>query len=130
VVNFSVVFGARFGGAPGAVVALAGLMGPPLVIATALGFLYAQYGEIEVLGRILTGVACAAAGMLIAVVGKMTAPLFTRRWTWAPGIALLAFIGVAIMRWPLPYVFFAVAPVSIALAWFFPAAASAKEKKR
>src|SRR5471030_2701180 len=32
VVNFSVVFGARFGGAPGAAVALAGLMGPPLVI--------------------------------------------------------------------------------------------------
>src|SRR5471030_2547209 len=32
VVNFSVVFGSRFGGAPGAAVALAGLMGPPLVI--------------------------------------------------------------------------------------------------
>jgi hypothetical protein len=25
------------------------------------------------------------------------------------------------MRWPLPYVFGALAPVSIALAWFFPA---------
>src|SRR5476651_1020238 len=32
VVNFSVVFGSRFGGAAGAAVALAGLMGPPLVI--------------------------------------------------------------------------------------------------
>jgi chromate transporter len=130
VVNFSVVFGARFGGAPGAAVALAGLMGPPLIIVTVLAFLYAQYGELEVLGRILTGVACAAAGMLIAVVGKMVAPLFTRRWTWAPAIAILAFVGVAIMRWPLPYVFFVLAPVSIILAWFFPAAAPAKEARR
>jgi len=36
VVNFSVVFGARFGGAPGAAVALAGLMGPPLAIVAVL----------------------------------------------------------------------------------------------
>jgi chromate transporter len=39
VVNFSVVFGSRFGGAPGAAVALAGLMGPPLIIVTILAFL-------------------------------------------------------------------------------------------
>src|SRR5262245_24488594 len=44
VVNFSVVFGSRFGGAPGAAVALAGLMGPPLVIVTILAILYARFG--------------------------------------------------------------------------------------
>ena len=120
-VNFSVVFGSRFGGAAGAGVALAGLLGPPLVIVTVLGFLYAQYGDLEILGRILTGVTAAAAGLLIAVVAKMAAPLFTKRWTWAPVIAILAFIGVAIMRWPLPYVFLGLAPVSIGLAWFLPA---------
>ena len=32
VINFSVVFGSRFGGAAGAAVALAGLLGPPLII--------------------------------------------------------------------------------------------------
>lgn len=120
-VNFSVVFGMRFGGGAGAAVALTGLMGPPLVIVTVLAFLYAQFGDLEILGRILTGITAAAAGLLIAVVAKMAAPLFTKRWNWAPGIAILAFIGVAIMRWPLPYVFAALAPVSIALAWFLPA---------
>jgi chromate transporter len=55
-VNFSVVFGSRFGGAPGAAVALAGLMGPPLIIVTILRFLYARFGDVEVLGRILTGI--------------------------------------------------------------------------
>ena len=63
VVNFSVVFGSRFGGAPGAAVALAGLMGPPLVIVTALAILYARYGELEMLGRILSGITAAAAGL-------------------------------------------------------------------
>ena len=123
VVNFSVVFGSRFGGAPGAAVALAGLMGPPLVIVTMLAVLYAQFGDLEILGRILSGITAAAAGLLIAVVAKMAMPLFTKRWNWAPAIAILAFVGVAIMRWPLPWVFAGLAPISIALAWFYPASA-------
>jgi chromate transporter len=117
VVNFAVVFGARFGGGAGAAVALVGLMGPPLVIVTVLAVLYARYGDLEALGRILSGVTAAAAGLLMAVVAKMAAPLFTKRWDWAPLVAILAFIGVAIMRWPLPLVFAGLAPVSIAFAW-------------
>jgi chromate transporter len=117
VVNFSVVFGSRFGGAAGAAVALAGLMGPPLVIVTVLAFLYARFGDLEILSRILAGITAAATGLLIAVVAKMAAPLFRKQWDWAPLIAIAAFIGVAIMQWPLPWVFAALAPVSIALAW-------------
>jgi len=121
VVNFSVVFGSRFGGAAGAAVALAGLMGPPLVIVTVLAALYAQFGDLEILGRILSGITAAATGLLIAVVGKMALPLFTKRWSWPQAIAILAFAGVAIMRWPLPWVFLVLAPVAVALAWFKPA---------
>ena len=120
VVNFSVVFGTRFGGAAGAAVALAGLMGPPLVLVTVLAVLYDRFGDIAVIGRILSGITTAAAGLLIAMTAKMAAPLFVRRWEWPPLIALLAFAGVALMRWPLPYVFVALAPVSIALAWLRP----------
>jgi chromate transporter len=57
------------------------------------------------------------AGLLIGVVAKMAAPLFAKRWDVGPAMAVLAFIGVALMRWPLPYVFAVLAPVSIALAW-------------
>lgn len=116
-INFSVVFGSRFGGLAGAAVALIGLVGPPLVIITVLGALYERYGDIDTLGRILAGVASAAAGLLIASVAKMAAPMFTRRWNSAPPIAILAFIGVALMHWPLPYVFVGLAPLAIALAW-------------
>lgn len=117
VVNFSVVFGSRFGGAAGALVALAGLMGPPLLIVTALAALYALYGDLEILGRILAGIAAAAAGLLIAIVAKMSAPMFRKRWTSAPLVAIAAFIAVAIMHWPLLWVFAALAPLSIVLAW-------------
>ena len=118
VVNFSVVFGSRFGGAPGAAVALAGLMGPPLVIVTVLAILYARFGDLDALSRILAGIASAATGLLIDVVAKMAAPMFLKRWNSGPVIAIAAFIGVAIMQWPLPWVFLGLAPVSVAFAWF------------
>jgi chromate transporter len=70
-----------------------------------------------VLGRILAGITAAAVGLLISVVAKMAAPLFRKRWDWAPLVAIAAFIGVAIIQWPLPWVFIVLAPVSIALAW-------------
>jgi chromate transporter len=113
------VFGSRFGGASGALVALAGLMGPPLVIATVLAVLYAHYGDLATLSRILAGITAAATGLLIAVVAKMAAPLF-KRLHWGPLVAILAFVGVALLGYPLPLVFIVLAPVSIALAWLRP----------
>ncbi|HEY2249303.1 MAG TPA: chromate transporter, partial [Bradyrhizobium sp.] len=43
-INFSVVFGARFAGVAGAATAVAGLLGPPLLIIIVLAVLYAHYG--------------------------------------------------------------------------------------
>ena len=101
-----------------AAMAVIGLIGPPLVIVTALAFLYERYGDLATLGHILAGIAAAAAGLLIAVIARMIAPLFTKRWNSGVLVAVLAFVGVAIMHWPLPYVFLGLAPVSVALAWF------------
>lgn len=116
-VNFSVVFGARFGGARGAVAALFGLLGPPFAIIIVLALLYAEFGDLAVLGRMLTGVSAAAVGLLIAMVAKMAVPLFARRG-WTPLVAIAAFAGVAILRLPLPLVFVVLTPLSVAIAWF------------
>jgi hypothetical protein len=48
----------------------------------------------------------------------MAAPMFLKRWNSAPVVAILAFIGIALMHWPLPYVFAVLAPISVLLAWF------------
>jgi chromate transporter len=120
IVNFSVVFGSRFGGVAGAAVALLGLMGPPVVIVTILGFVYAQAGSDAALGRILAGISAAAVGLLIAVVVKMCIPVFRLGLHWAPLIGILAFVGVGPMHLPLPWVLVVLAPISIAIAWVRP----------
>ena len=74
VVNLSVVFGSRFRGIPGSIAAFAGLLGPPVVIMTILAALYARYGEIDALRRILAGVSCAAVGLLLSAVFRMMMP--------------------------------------------------------
>ena len=60
IVNLSVVFGSRFRGIAGGFAAFAGLVGPPMVVVTVLAALYARFGEVEALRRILSGVSCAA----------------------------------------------------------------------
>jgi len=112
-----VVFGTRFGGAPGAAVALLGLIGPPLIIITVIAMLYARYGDLETLGRILTGIAAAAAGLLIAMAGKMAMPLFRRGEYIAPIVALIVFIAVGPLHLPLHWVLIVMAPLSYAIAW-------------
>ena len=79
IVNLSVVFGSRFRGIPGGIAAFAGLVGPPVVIVTILAALYAHFGEIDALRRILAGVSCAAVGLLISAVSRMMMPLIRKR---------------------------------------------------
>jgi chromate transporter len=118
IVNLSVVFGSKVRGTAGAAVALVGLLGPPFVIVTLVGILYAHYGEVDLFRRALTGLSAAAAGLIIAVTAKMARPLFTPRLGPGPFIALAAFLGVGVLRWPLPAVLAVLVPLSIFLAWW------------
>src|ERR1700761_4792932 len=76
ILNFSLVFGARFRGPLGSIAAFAGLLGPPMLLVMIIGAIYAHYGDIPALRRALTGVAAAAAGLMLATVAKMAKPLF------------------------------------------------------
>jgi chromate transporter len=116
IVNFSVVFGARFRGPIGAAIALLGLLGPPVVIVTIFGIVYARYGQIESVQRVLAGVSAAAAGLIIGTTAKMSEPLFRGGWNAGPLIALATFVGIGVMRWPLYWVLLALLPVGIAWA--------------
>jgi chromate transporter len=117
VVNLSVVFGRRIRGKVGAAVALVGLIGPPFVIVTLIGFVYTRVGEVAALQRMLLGVAAAAAGLILGTCAKMAAPLFKDRLGVAPLIALATFASVGILRWPLYWALAVLVPLSIAIAW-------------
>src|SRR4030088_1095889 len=94
VVNLSVVFGSRFSGIPGAIAAFTGLVGPPMVLVTTLAALYAHFGEIDALRRILAGVSCTAVGLLISAALRMMMPLIKRRDLI--GLAVLVAVFIAI----------------------------------
>jgi chromate transporter len=115
IVNLSVVFGSRFRGLLGAAAAFSGLVGPPVVIVTVLAVLYAHFGEVDALRRILAGVSCAAVGLLISVVFRMMMPLVRKRDLI--GLVLLAavFVAIGVLRLPLPAVLLVAVPLSAAI---------------
>ena len=118
IVNFSVVFGRQVGGTLGALVALLGLLGPPFLLVLLLSVLYAAYGDIAALQRILAGVAAAAAGLTIATSLKMAAPLLRERPGLAQGLAIAAFVAVGLLRWPIYWVLGVLIPGGMAIAWW------------
>jgi chromate transporter len=115
IVNLSVVFGARFGGLAGGIAAFTGLIGPPVVIVTILGVLYAHFGQVEALRRILAGISCAAVGLLISVVFRMLLPLVKRRDLVALIVMIAVFIAIGLARLPLPAVLLVAIPLSLAI---------------
>jgi chromate transporter len=125
IVNLSVVFGSRFRGIAGAFAAFAGLVGPPVVVVTVLAALYVRFGEVEALRRILSGVSCAAVGLLISVVFRMMMPLVRTRDLVGLVVLAAVFIAIGLLRLPLPAVLLVAIPLSIAITlvkWRRPAA--------
>jgi len=115
IVNLSVVFGSRFRGVAGAIAAFAGLVGPPVVIVTILAVLYARFGEVDALRRVLAGVSCAAVGLLFAVVFRMVMPLIRRRDLVGLVVLAAVFIAIGVVRLPLAAVLLVAIPLSVAI---------------
>jgi len=117
ILNVAVVVGGRLHGALGAIIAVAGLLAVPMFIFIGLGLLYSRFGEIGPVDDALSGIAAAAAGLVIAMAAKMAGPLLRARAALPVAMAVLAFSGVALAGFPLVPVLLVLAPVSIALAW-------------
>jgi chromate transporter len=116
IVNFSMIYGSRIRGAPGAAAALLGLLGPPTVLMIVLGTLYSRYGALPQARGALSGLAAAAAGLLISTAVSMAEPL-PRKGIAPVAIAGAALIGVGVLQWPLLAVLVVLVPVAIAMAW-------------
>jgi chromate transporter len=117
IVNFASVFGSRMRGPTGAMAAWSGFLLFPLAMMLVAGILYERYSDVEAVRRVLGGIAPAAAGLIIATVAKMAAPMFRKLGT-APFVLLATAFAIGLMRWPLLLVMLVLAPVSVALAWW------------
>src|SRR6202451_4045206 len=115
IVNLSVVFGSRFRGILGGAAAFAGLVAPPVVVVIVLAALYARFGEVEALRRILSGVSCAAVGLLLSVVFRMMMPLIRKRDAVGLIFLLAVFVAIGVARLPLAMVLLVAVPISVAV---------------
>jgi chromate transporter len=88
-----------------------------MVIATILAALYARFGEVDALRRILAGVSCAAVGLLIATIFRMMMPLIRRRDLVGFVILAAVFIAIGLLRLPLQAVLLVAIPLSIAITF-------------
>jgi len=118
IVNFSIMFGYRAGGALGSLAALLGLIGPPTLLMMVAGMLYARFGALPELRGVFAGLVAAAAGLLVATVAQMFATTVKRRLRPAHAMMAVTFVSAGILRLPLLWVVALLMPISIALAWW------------
>ncbi len=124
-VNMAIYVGSQFKGLPGALAALAGLLGIPLAILLGLGWAYFHFHAVPALRATLTGVVAAAAGMALSMGFKLIGGYL--RQPAALLFAAAAFIGVSVFRFSLPLVVVVLAP--LAMGWYWPRGESARPRE-
>lgn len=110
--NLAVMLGDRFGGASGAVVALAGLLIAPLVILIVIASFFTTFASFADVRAALYGATAAAAGLAIGTAAKMAIKI-----PYDPLVLLLAaaaFVG-SLARLPLPAILAVLVPASFLL---------------
>lgn len=116
VVNLAVAVGVRFCGWRGAVAGALGLMLGPFFVALVLGVLYGLYGELPAVQSMLHGITLVGAGLIIAMGIRMGLNV-KNRVIYLP-FAAVAFVGIAVLHWPLPAVMLGGAALTITLSWW------------
>lgn len=117
IVNLCAVFGARMRGIAGALACLFGLLGPSVALMIAAGAAYRRFGALPEMHGVLSGLAAAAAGVIIAAAFKLAEPLVRVRPGPAHAVALATFVAVGGLRLSLPLVLLVMVPASIGFAW-------------
>jgi chromate transporter len=115
-VNMAIFVGQHFNGLPGALAALLGVIGVPLLILLILGWAYFHYHTVPEVRAVLTGMVAAAAGMTLSMGFKLIGGYLRQPAALVFGAA--AFAGVSVFHFSLPLVVLLLAP--LAMAWYWP----------
>jgi chromate transporter len=95
-----------------------------MVVVMGLAALYAHFGDIPVLRRILAGISCAAVGLLVATVIRMMMPLIKRRELPPLLLMVAVFAAIGLARWPLQFVLLVAVPISVGVTFLMQKRAS------
>ncbi len=118
IINLSVAVGMKFRGVGGALAALLGMVAGPSMIVVLLGMIYEHTQDDPRVRHMFTGLAAAAAGLLVSMAVRIAMPVL-RKARAAPAaavIAALAFVAIALLRFPLVPTMLTLMPLSIYLA--------------
>ena len=113
--NLAVIIGYRHAGIHGGIAALSGMILSPFVLVIMLGLAYRHYGDLLPVRHALAGMSAVAAGLIVAMALKMLRDLPRRRKNAL--LLVLAFAGIALLRWPLLTVIGLLAPLALAVFW-------------
>ena len=119
IVNMALMIGDRFLGWRGAASALAGLLCVPLLIVLLLAALYREFVAVPMVAGALRGMGAVAAGLVIATALKLVRTLRANVLGWKLGalFALLAFIAIGGLRWPMVGVVLGLGSAAVLAAW-------------
>lgn len=123
VCNLSLMIGDRFFGWRGALAALAGMIAAPMALMLLLAWLVAQASQWpQAHGPIrgaLAGIAAVAAGQIIGTVLRLAAPLREHELGWPASVSLagLAFVLMALLKWPLLWVLIGLGSLTCMATW-------------
>ena len=137
VVNLAVVIGRQLRGAAGAGAAMLGLLLGPSLAVLAFAIIYRRFAGVAAFHAVLQGAAAASVGLMIAMgvsIGTHLLGIGSKpaRGAMARGaaVAVIAatFVLIGVARFPMVPTILCLAPVSVALAYLFPAAARPPER--
>lgn len=103
VVNLSIMLGERYFGWRGALVGLCGMLTFPMLVVISLTLVYAQFAGNPAVAGALRGMGAVAAGLVAGMGLKLAGTLRKHplgRW-YCAGLAIAAFVLVAVLRLPL-----------------------------
>jgi chromate transporter len=131
VCNIALMVGDRFFGWRGAFAALAGMIAAPLAIVLALTVLYAQFALLPAVAGALKGMGAVAAGLFVGTAFRLASALRFNPMGLPACTALgaLAFLGVAVLRWPLVWVLLGLGALACVHAWWRLRAAARQRTK-
>mgnify|MGYP001765708591 CR=1 FL=1 len=119
IVNMALMIGDRFHGFRGALAALGGLMCVPLLIVLLLAALYRETLHQPMVAGALRGMGAVAAGLVIATALKLVGSLRSNPMGWklCAAYALLTFVAIGLLRWPMVGVVLGLGSVAVLTAW-------------
>lgn len=116
VVNIAIWIGYRLGGGRGALAAVLGIVGPPMLVVSLFAAVYDGLVRYPVTTVLVQGAVAGSIGLMLAMglrVGRRNIGRVV-----PAAIMAAVFLAVGVLQWPILPVVAVIAPVSMALAWF------------